>query len=183
MTYSKRFDAAVDFVFKHECVYNSRGNVIVEDVPGDSGGLTKYGIDAASHPNVDIANLTRDGAIEIYYKCYWCPAHAEELNPPIGEFMFDTAVNNGLVYAVQVLQRALGVDTDGVIGPVTLQAANRSNPQELFTRLINARDEHYHSIVNRHPTNAKFLKGWLNRTKDLLAFGDTVGERREEAIA
>ena len=63
--------------------------------------------------------------MEIYYKCYWCPAHAEELNPPIGEFMFDTAVNNGLGYAVKVLQGALGVDRDGVIGPVNLSSKSK----------------------------------------------------------
>lgn len=183
MSYSQRFNSAIEFIFEHECVYDSRGRVIPENVAGDSGGLTKYGIDAASHPNVDIAHLTEDGAKDIYFKCYWCPVRAEQLNAPVGEFMFDTAVNNGFGYAVQVLQGVLGVKVDGVMGPITLEAANRSDANGLFTKLMYARSEHYHGIVSRHPAKAKFLKGWLNRTKDLLAFGNMVTSAREVAIA
>jgi lysozyme family protein len=134
MNYSERFNNAVEFVFEHECVYDSKHNVIVEDVPGDSGGLTKHGIDHASHPDVDIANLTADGAKQIYYNSYWCPVYAEELGAPVGEFMFDTGVNKGIGYAVRVLQTVLGVSVDGRIGPVTLGAARCSDSQELFSK-------------------------------------------------
>jgi lysozyme family protein len=130
--------------------------------------------ETASHPDVDIANLTAEGAKEIYFNSYWCPVYAEELGGPVGEFMFDTGVNNGIGYAVRVLQTVLAVAVDGRIGPITLGAAHCRDSQELFSKLIEARNQHYRAIVDRIPNDAKFLKGWLNRTRDLLAFGDTI---------
>jgi hypothetical protein len=62
MSYSELFNEAVKLVFQHECAFDSQGNVKAENVPGDSGGPTKYGIDHASHPDVNIYNLTGDGA-------------------------------------------------------------------------------------------------------------------------
>jgi lysozyme family protein len=183
MNYSDRFNNAVEFVFVHECVYDSKHNVIVENVPGDSGGPTKYGIDHASHPDVDIANLTADGAKKIYYDSYWCPVYADELGSPIGEFMFDTGVNNGIGYAVRVLQTVLGIGVDGRIGPVTLGEARRQDSQELFSKLVEARNQHYRAIVDRIPGDAKFLKGWLNRTEDLLAFGNKITAAATSGVA
>jgi lysozyme family protein len=155
MNYSDRFNNAVEFVFEHECVYDSKHNVIVENVPGDSGGPTKYGIDHASHPDVDIANLTADGAKKIYYNSYWCPVYAEELGAPVGEFMFDTSVNNGVGYAVRVLQTVLGVGVDGRMGPVTLGVAHSRDSHELFSKLVEARNQHYQAIVDRIPNDCQ----------------------------
>jgi hypothetical protein len=50
MSYSELFNEAVKLVFQHECAFDSQGNVKAENVPGDSGGPTKYGIDHASIP-------------------------------------------------------------------------------------------------------------------------------------
>jgi hypothetical protein len=70
---AQTFNLAIAFILPHEEEF-ARGYwgderfVVVENVPGDDGGLTKYGIDEESHPDVDIANLTRDQAIAIYAK-------------------------------------------------------------------------------------------------------------------
>jgi len=39
--------------------------------PLDAGGKTKFGISKRSYPDVDIKNLTVDGAKSIYKKDYW----------------------------------------------------------------------------------------------------------------
>ena len=69
-TYSEAFLRAVAFILPHEEEF-ARGHwgdenfVIPENVSGDSGGWTKYGIDASSHPGVDVKDLTRPQAIAI----------------------------------------------------------------------------------------------------------------------
>ena len=39
--------------------------------PNDKGGETKYGITKAMYPNIDIKNLTKDVAIDLYIRHYW----------------------------------------------------------------------------------------------------------------
>ena len=59
----KSFDEIIDIVLEHEGGY-------VND-PDDPGGETNFGIAKRSHPDVDIANLTKAGAKEIYKAEYW----------------------------------------------------------------------------------------------------------------
>lgn len=66
---------------------------------------------------------------------------------------------------------------------MTLGAAHSRDSQELFLKLVEARNQHYPPIVNRIPNDAKFLKVWLNRTMDLLAFGNNITTRAGSSIA
>ena len=59
------FDAAFGYAMGFE------GWSAVSDDPDDPGGLTKYGISKVNHPEVDVANLTLEGAKAIYKKMYW----------------------------------------------------------------------------------------------------------------
>ena len=58
----RTFDEIIEQVLEHEGGY-------VND-PKDLGGETKYGITKRFYPDVDIKNLTIDGAKEIYKKEY-----------------------------------------------------------------------------------------------------------------
>jgi type VI secretion system secreted protein VgrG len=55
------------------------------------------------------------------------------------------------------------VKPDGLWGPVTLEAVNRQDAQSLLTRFRAKLAEHYQSIVDNNPAEAKFLNGWLRR--------------------
>ncbi len=88
---------------------------------------TKYGISAASYPNMNILALTLDDAKTIYRRDYWDHVRGDELPPAIALLVFDAAVNSGPDRALRWLQCVLRVDIDGVIGPVTLSAAQRCN--------------------------------------------------------
>jgi lysozyme family protein len=68
--------------------------------PEDPGGMTKYGISQRAYPNVDIANLTKDAAIAIYFNDYWVPVSKEVLDPRTRILVFDSAVNHGLARAL-----------------------------------------------------------------------------------
>jgi lysozyme family protein len=103
---------------------------------------TKYGISAAAYPNVDIENLALDGAQDIYAADYWHACSCDQMPWPLCLFVFDMAVNQGQPIARVTLQRMLGVDADGDIGPVTLAAANRASDEQL-AMFLTARAFHY----------------------------------------
>lgn len=90
--------------------------------PNDPGGETNYGISKRQYPHLDIKALTLNEARAIYHRDYWVPCMAEVFPDPLRFQLFDTAVNSGPRQAVVLLQRALGVDDDGVAGPVTMKA-------------------------------------------------------------
>ena len=139
-----------------------------ENVPGDDGGATKYGIDQASHPHVDIKNLTEDQAEQIYWDESWVKLHAEELPLGVSEVMSNIAINTGIGHATKWLQEALGTTADGIIGPNTIKLANDTNAKALTEKLIRRLETFYRAIGVGH--NAQFLKGWLNRTASLRVF-------------
>ena len=177
----ENFTTSLDFVFRHECAYapghyNELAYVISEDVPGDSGGLTKFGIDASSHPGLDIENLTRDQASQIYRDGEWARCRCDALPGKIDTAVFDCAVNNGIAVSGILLQRALiqcrmAVVVDGEIGQATERAALACpNPTDLKTRLLALRRKRYSDLVLHNPRLARFLKGWLARVDDLEQF-------------
>ena len=103
------FDVAIERILSHE------GGLV--DDPRDPGGLTNWGICRRSYPVVDIRNLTRDGAKEIYRADFWEPIAATVADPALRFQMLDAAVNHGAGNAVRMLQRAIGAAPDGHWGP------------------------------------------------------------------
>jgi lysozyme family protein len=124
--------AAFDKTF--EVVIGSEGGLSLNPQdPGNwTGGAvgrgelrgTNWGISAASYPTKDIASLTLDQAKAIYWTDFWLPIAGDKLPPALALLVFDTAVMSGVGRAVRLLQAALGVAEDGVIGPQTLSAIN-----------------------------------------------------------
>ena len=83
---------------------------------------TKYGISAASYPNLDIAALTLDAAEAIYQRDYWQRVRGDELPPSLALLVFDAAVNSGVSRAIRWLQAVVAVEVDGVLGPKSMAA-------------------------------------------------------------
>lgn len=150
MTYSSEFNYAVGEVLREEGGY-------VND-PRDPGGETKYGISKCAYPKLDIAKLTKDEAIAIYHRDYWLAAKCDQLPPALGVVVFDAAVNQGVSRAIQMLQSAIGVTVDGVIGPQTLSRAKLS-PKTALVAFTTERILHYASL----PTWKTYGKGWTSR--------------------
>jgi lysozyme family protein len=151
MTFDKAFDAVLKF----------EGGV--SDHPSDPGGLTKYGISQRSYPDLDIANLTLDEAKAIYKRDYWDKVKGDILPAGISTLVFDSAVNQGPLRATLFLQKALGVDPDGIIGPRTIAAASRANLRAFAVRFGAERALHY----ARLPTFPIFGRGWMRRLLDI----------------
>lgn len=128
--------------------------------PADPGGLTNFGISQRAYPDVDVRNLTRDGAIAIYRRDYWARIHGDQLPAGVDLMVFDMAVNAGMASSAKVLQRCLGVDADGVIGETeTLPAALAADAGKLIATLRAAQLALYESLPGWH----EFGAGWGGR--------------------
>lgn len=202
--YSARYGAAVRHVLQIEGGW-------VND-PVDRGGATKFGIslrflasEGAFDSNrdgiadfdldmdgdidaADVRALRRGDAVYLYHRCFWLPIEAEGLPAPLGEMMFDQAVNAGKGAARKLLQRSLNscimrapanqarpllLKVDGTAGKATravLQWVIRHPALGIDLLVDTYRDavrERYRAIAARFPSQKRFLKGWLNRADRL----------------
>jgi len=146
-------DRAIGYVLKNEVGYVNH--------PADPGGETNYGITKRGYPNLDITNLTKAEAIQIYHRDYWHPAYDRLVNEGAAIKLFDMAVNMGHKQAVKLLQRAIGVTDDGIIGPVTIRTAN--NTLHLIELLCQQQAAFYSMLVAKRPSLQPFLRGWHRR--------------------
>lgn len=160
--YSVSFIHAINYLLPAEGGY-------VND-PADRGGRTNFGISQRSYPDLNIAALTEATATEIYYQDFWLQARCDQLPAGISLMLFDGAVQHGIKPAVQQLQRALGVDDDGVIGPRTLAVIETYRPALLCMRIYGQRSRYYAKIVVNNPTQFKFINGWFNRLDKLMTY-------------
>ena len=152
----KTFEEIIEVVLEHEGGY-------VND-PHDAGGETNFGIAKKFNPDVDIKNLTKEGAKEIYYEKYWKPSKADKVPDQLKHIYFDMVVNFGKRGAVKVLQQAAvakghKIAVDGGIGPNTLKAIKNVETD----RVRAYRVLKFASIVIKKPTQEKFWLGWFRR--------------------
>jgi len=157
--------SAVERVLANEGGYSSN--------PADPGGATNFGISARANPGLAVASLTRDAAVEIYWREWWLRYGFARLPAAAAAKTFDLAVNMGAGNAIECLQRALRacglpVPEDGVIGPATAAQAARAEPAVLMAALRSELAAHYRLVAakanqeDRGHEN-KFIKGWLIR--------------------
>jgi len=172
----KDFEKGIKFLIDHEVVY-AKGHygdlnyAVSENVKGDRGGLTKFGIDFRSHPDEDIESLTYERAVQIYKDEYWDKSHAEKLPWPLCLVQVDGAVNTGVGQQTKFLQRVVGADDDGAFGPktlaATLDAVNDASARYVALEVLNLREQFYRDLADSDPEQKRFLNGWLNRLSDL----------------
>ena len=161
--YSKAFNLSFENVIGVEGGYTQDP----EDTGNWTGGRkgvgklngTKYGVSAASYPSLDIKSITLDDAKAIYYRDYWQVINGDAFPFSISNALFDCAVNSGCSSATKLLQRSLGVVSDGKIGKQTIAAAQAKDQTELLIDFLTARAVFYARL-------AKFElygKGWMKR--------------------
>ena len=158
--YPAEFLDAVSRVLKDEGGFVDNG--------ADPGGETKFGISKRSYPHLDIRNLTRDDAIEIYFRDWWERLHFDQLPAGIAGKVFDLAVNMGAHAAFVCLQRATRacgrlVVEDGILGDATRVAVLDCYPAALLAALRSEAAAYYRELAARNGRDQEFLRGWLNR--------------------
>ena len=144
--FTNDFQKSLKFTLKWEGGY-------VND-PDDPGGETKWGISKRAYPTEDILNLTPERAASLYHRDYWLLSGCDKLPFPYSTVVFDTAVNLG-VTRTRNLHEKIHRAGDEV---------------DLSARLLEARKQHYISIINKNTRLMKYLNGWLNRLNDLKKF-------------
>lgn len=155
------FEQAVNFILANEGEYS--------DNPNDKGGVTKFGISSLAYPDIDILNLTKNDAKNIYRRDFWDPFPYNDIkNPEIAIKFFDLSVNIGNFWAATLIQRALrsagkNLMEDGIFGPQTLEAINQADSTDLLAALKSEAAGYYRTIAALRPKEKIFLKGWLKR--------------------
>jgi lysozyme family protein len=130
---------------------------------------TKWGISAHEYPEVNIPNLTRDEAAQIYFRDYWESPGISRLPDFISPKVFDMGVNLGPSEAIKLLQYACNdcgqdIACDGIIGPITVAACQAAGVALMDAYAMRLED-HYRAIVADNPSDAPFLAGWLTRAQ------------------
>jgi lysozyme family protein len=137
--------------------------------PSDPGGMTNLGVTKAvweaysgkPATEQDMRGLTKAMVAPLYRKRYWDVCQCNEMPSGIDYLVFDFAVNAGCTRSAKTLQQALRIQTDGVIGPVTLQAVKDADAKQLINDFSRNKENFYRSLV----TFSTFGKGWLNRVE------------------
>ena len=140
------------------------------NVAGDKGGATKWGVTLTTYRSVfgqkktvdDLKRMTEAEWDDIYAKQYWRKWMGDAIETQaIANLLVDWYWNSGL-YGIKLPQKVLGVKIDGLVGQKTIAAINTyPDQQELFRKLWLERKAYFERIGRG--TQAKFLKGWLNR--------------------
>lgn len=111
-----------------------------------------------------VKSLTADEAADIYEQEYWDKFHLDRLDSQeLANKVFDIQVNTGR--GVRLLQKALKITADGIVGEHTIAAANAADPVALLADLRIETENYYRAIAAADPNKAPYLPGWLARLK------------------
>ena len=150
-------------ILAHEGGYTNnpldRGNWTTGKIGRGELKGTKFGISAMSYPHLDIKNLTRAMACDIYYEDFYFPFCGAVRWPATRYQLLDYAVNSGVARATKALQKAVGVTPDGVIGPITTTAILRTLDGDITLHILADRLEYMASLS----VWKTFGRGWAKR--------------------
>ncbi|WP_051261525.1 glycoside hydrolase family 108 protein [Desulfovibrio inopinatus] len=169
----------------------AEGGDRVSDHPSDPGGITKFGISDARDGRKDrmadlngdgigdkpVVDLTIEDAETIYRREYYDSRGCGDLPEILGDALFDHSVTSGS--AAKLFQAVLNVHgadlvLDGDVGPKTKAAchavADRIGPEVLARDMALARAGFYVGLWARRPKDEAFIKGWLNRVRNLMLY-------------
>jgi len=159
------FSTAVNLILDHEGGY-------VND-PKDPGGETKYGISKRAYPNINIKDLTKEQAKDIYKRDYWDKVRGDFLPFPVAVVAFDIAVNMGVKVAIKMMQGAVDTKQDGILGDKTIAAVQSNSSHYVVEKMTNGRIQYYSDL----PTFPRFKSGWIRRSVETLVFSLTAHSR------
>jgi lysozyme family protein len=163
-----------NFESSFEAMILREGGYVLHNVKGDRGGMTYAGIARNKNPNwqgwqfID-ANLTppSDLVRTFYRDGWWVPLRCDEFHPLVADTIFDFGVNSSAygkpTIAIKLAQLVAGTTPDGNMGPKTVEALNKMQPEIFRAAYALAKLKRYAEICNRDRTQSKFLLGWVNR--------------------
>lgn len=168
-TYSSKFNRFFTDLLERE------GNFAVLDGMPTNLGIEQGTYDAyrkqQNLPPVPVQNITYGDAKDFYYEAFWKPNQYEDLPDNVSYIVADNAVNAGPSTANKILQKSVGADADGIIGPKTKKAVEsyykKTGGGTLESELLNGISDNYMRVVQAKPEKARYIKGWMNRVEKL----------------
>lgn len=146
--------------------------------PLDRGGATNMGITIGTWRSVGY-DKDGDGYIDskdmklldqkdfnMVLKQYWDRWKADQIiNQSVANILVDWIWGSGK-WGIIIPQRILGLVQDGIVGPRTLREVNSWDQKKLFELIYSERLKFLNNIVEKNPSQKRFIKGWANRLKD-----------------
>lgn len=149
--------------------------------PVDKGGATNMGVTIGTWRKVgydkdgdgdidvdDLRLLSKDDVLNRVLKPhYWDKWKADQIkSQSVANILVDWVWGSG-ANGIKIPQKLLGLTVDGIVGPKTLAAVNSSDSLVLFNTIKAEREAFLYRIVERDPSQKRFIKGWLNRLNAL----------------
>jgi lysozyme family protein len=144
------------------------------DLKSDRGGRTNLGVTQREFDKFrqkqglapkDVFNITKQEAQQVYKLGYWNVIKGNELPLNVAHAMFSYALTDGPQDSVRFVQKLLGVEVTGFMGPKTKLAiwnASKNGDKKLTERILNKQIARY-----ENDEQEQFQKGWINRVKKL----------------
>lgn len=160
-------------------------NEILEDIlrreggfvnhPADKGGPTNFGITQETLSTWrgcpvsvdDVKSLDKSEA-RLIYKAKYLDPFVFVTGPKLKALVVDSAVNHGVSRATRWLQEALGVEPDGIVGPLTEHAMIQAQSTVVYRVLLRRRIVFYGTIIKNNPSQAVFAEGWMRRVAEFI---------------
>ena len=158
------FDKCLEMLLHHEGGY-------VNNVH-DRGGMTNLGVTKRVYDDwigresteQEMRDLTPDDVAPIYRKNYWNRVKGDSLPSGLDWACFDWAVNSGSGRPAKAVQRAVGAEPDGAIGPQTLGLIMEKDTEFIIDYVYTVRKSFYEGLDDyKH-----FGRGWSRRNKETL---------------
>ena len=159
--YPENFNKIMKYVLLFEGGYS--------DIINDPGGSTNHGITQETydiyrtrkHLKIrSVKNITMDEVYDCYYNKFYLSTGCDTLPSATSFVNMDVAVNSGIGKARIFLATILSENPD-------LASNLDSCDKEIAIKYIEFRMKERYNFVARNEKKRKFLKGWLNRDKQV----------------
>ena len=187
--YNKNFLDSLESLFAYECGFDKKTKKCrsetdggLNDIEGDNGGITKFGISFKFYKQLfpkataqSIIDLTKEQAIYLYWEHFYKNFNYDKINNfNLSKKLFLTSVNMGKNRPnrwIQQICNNLGSNLvcDGILGNLSLEEINKwtdININAIKEQFIEYQKKEYNNIVKKNATQKKFLKGWLLRAEE-----------------
>lgn len=159
---SDNFEPAKDFIWRFDGFKNDSA---LGEPFRTSYGITESTWNAAVRDGIvedSFDDMTEIAAVAIYRARFWNAMHCSALPPGVDVMMFSSGTLAGTGHAVRLLQRIIGANIDGVVGPETIRKAGGYGTKQLIDELATGDETWFQTLHGK----GQFVRGWTRRVEE-----------------